>query len=151
MHLVDITMFYAPTSGGVRTYLDCKHSYLTRQVGVRHSVLVPAGIDAPDADFHCLGAAPLGTTGYRFPLRGGAWLRTLCRLQPDLIRPGIRIVWPGSRWQPAGSWTCRWSASTTRIYRGWWRGDWDSHCADRPRPTYAACTDSSTPYSRPAA
>lgn len=66
MHLVDITMFYAPTSGGVRTYLDCKHSYLTRQVGVRHSVLVPAGIDAPDADFHCLGAAPLGTTGYRF-------------------------------------------------------------------------------------
>lgn len=95
MHLVDITMFYAPTSGGVRTYLDCKHSYLTRQVGVRHSVLVPAGIDAPDADFHCLGAAPLGTTGYRFPLRGSAWLRTLCRLQPDLIEAGdpYRLAW----------------------------------------------------------
>ena len=95
MHLVDITMFYAPTSGGVRTYLDCKHDYLARQAGIRHSVLVPAGVDAPDADFHCLRAAPLGTTGYRFPLRGSAWLRALCRLQPDLIEAGdpYRLAW----------------------------------------------------------
>lgn len=95
VHLADITMFYAPTSGGVRTYLDCKHHYLTQQAGVRHSVLVPASVDVPDADFHCLGAAPLGTTGYRFPLRGERWLSTLCRLQPDLIEAGdpYRLAW----------------------------------------------------------
>lgn len=95
MHLADVTMFYAPTSGGVRTYLDSKHHYLTRQAGVRHSVLVPAGTCVPDADFHCLPAPPLGASGYRFPLRGGHWLHMLRRLQPDLIEAGdpYRLAW----------------------------------------------------------
>ncbi|GAB4359211.1 MAG: glycosyltransferase family 1 protein [Immundisolibacter sp.] len=95
MHLVDITMFYAPTSGGVRTYLECKHSYLARQAGIHHDILVPTGVDAPDTHYHRLPAAPLGTTGYRFPLRGGAWLRALCQLRPDLIEAGdpYRLAW----------------------------------------------------------
>ena len=38
MHIADITMFYAPASGGVRTYLDAKHRRLALKPGIRHSL-----------------------------------------------------------------------------------------------------------------
>ena len=41
MHIADMTMFYAPASGGVRTYLEAKHRHLWHYPGIRHSVLVP--------------------------------------------------------------------------------------------------------------
>ena len=41
VHIADMTMFYAPASGGVRTYIDAKHRRLRRYPGVQHSVLVP--------------------------------------------------------------------------------------------------------------
>ena len=43
LHIADMTMFYAPASGGVRTYLEAKHRRLQLYSGVRHSLLVPGG------------------------------------------------------------------------------------------------------------
>lgn len=69
MHIADITMFYAPTSGGVRSYLTHKHSYLSAQPGIRYSILVPGGGASDDGGVYTLPAPPLGRTGYRLPLR----------------------------------------------------------------------------------
>ena len=41
MHIADITMFWTPSSGGVRTFLEAKDAWLAKQPGIRHSLLVP--------------------------------------------------------------------------------------------------------------
>lgn len=95
MHIADITMFYAPTSGGVRSYLTNKHQFLATQTGVRHSMLVPGVRPSSDDGLYALPAPPLGTTGYRIPLRGERWTQALCQLQPDVIEAGdpYRLAW----------------------------------------------------------
>lgn len=95
VHIADITMFYAPTSGGVRTYLTQKQAYLATQSGIRHSLLVPGKSAARRGDVHTLPAPPIGRTGYQLPLRGKRWTQTLCELQPDLIEAGdpYRLAW----------------------------------------------------------
>ena len=39
MHLLDVTMLYAPTSGGVVRYLRAKRAWLKRHTSIRHSLL----------------------------------------------------------------------------------------------------------------
>lgn len=89
MHIADITMFYAPASGGVRTYLDAKHRRLGRYLGVRHSLLIPGARSSHSDGVYKVPAPalPFGN-GYRFPLRVSPWRNTLQRLQPDLIEVG---------------------------------------------------------------
>ncbi|WP_342650703.1 glycosyltransferase family 1 protein [Pseudomonas sp. REB1044] len=89
VHIADITMFYAPASGGVRTYLDAKHHRLDAMAGVRHSLLIP-GAHARHADgIYHVPAPPLPFgKGYRFPVRLAPWCNVLRRLQPDLIEVG---------------------------------------------------------------
>jgi alpha-1,6-mannosyltransferase len=41
MHLVDTTLFFSPTSGGVRRYLTAKHAWLANREPWTHSLLVP--------------------------------------------------------------------------------------------------------------
>ncbi|MFP3370255.1 MULTISPECIES: glycosyltransferase family 4 protein [unclassified Pseudomonas] len=89
VHIADITMFYAPASGGVRTYLDAKHRRLDAMHGVRHSLLIP-GASAQHADgIYQVPAPPLPFgKGYRFPVRLAPWCSELRRLKPDLIEVG---------------------------------------------------------------
>lgn len=89
MHIADITMFYAPASGGVRTYLDAKHHRLYAMPGVRHSLLIP-GANASHTDgVYQVPAPPLPFgNGYRFPVRLAPWCNVLRSLQPDLIEVG---------------------------------------------------------------
>ncbi|WP_397451532.1 glycosyltransferase family 4 protein [Pseudomonas sp. NA-150] len=89
MHIADMTMFYAPASGGVRTYLDAKHRRLGRYPGVRHSLLIPgASYSHKDGIYKVPAPAlPFGN-GYRFPLRLAPWRNVLQDLQPDLIEVG---------------------------------------------------------------
>ena len=89
MHIADITMFYAPASGGVRTYLDAKHHRLDAIHGVRHSLLIP-GASAQHGDgIYQVPAPPLPFgKGYRFPVRLAPWCNTLRTLKPDLIEVG---------------------------------------------------------------
>ncbi|WP_235041727.1 glycosyltransferase family 4 protein [Vreelandella profundi] len=93
MHIADVTMFYAPASGGVRTYLQAKHRVFSHLPQLRTSLLVPGAERDSLGDHHTLPALhlPLGQ-GYRFPLRGRAWRDTLIDLQPDLIEAGDPYV-----------------------------------------------------------
>lgn len=89
MHIADITMFYAPASGGVRTYLDAKHRRLLVKPGIRHSLLIPGAHLGEDNGVYTVPAPalPFGK-GYRFPLRLAPWRNVLQGLQPDLIEVG---------------------------------------------------------------
>ncbi|PYB85075.1 MULTISPECIES: glycosyltransferase family 1 protein [Pseudomonas] len=89
VHIADITMFYAPASGGVRTYLDAKHHRLDAMSGVRHSLLIPGASASQTNGVYHVPAPPLPFgNGYRFPVRLAPWCKELRRLQPDLIEVG---------------------------------------------------------------
>lgn len=89
VHIADITMFYAPASGGVRTYLDAKHRHLGRLPGVRHSLLIPGARSTHTDGVYKVPAPALPfSNGYRFPLRISPWCNQLQDLQPDLIEAG---------------------------------------------------------------
>jgi alpha-1,6-mannosyltransferase len=89
VHIADITMFYAPASGGVRTYLDAKHRRLGRYPGIRHSLLIPGShLGEQDGVYTVPAPAlPFGK-GYRFPWRLAPWRNVLRDLQPELIEVG---------------------------------------------------------------
>jgi alpha-1,6-mannosyltransferase len=91
MHIADVTMFYTPVSGGVRTYLEAKHRGLAGYV--QHSLVVP-GPHGSEAGYIRHVAAPLLPFGhgYRFPLRKKNWVDTLIRLRPNLIEVGDPYV-----------------------------------------------------------
>ena len=94
IHVVDATMFWSATGGGVRRYLLTKHDWLAKRSGWRHTIAVPGG-DAV-AGRACLPSLPLpGSGGYRLPLRRGAIARVLRELRPDLIEAGdpYRVAW----------------------------------------------------------
>jgi alpha-1,6-mannosyltransferase len=95
MHVVDVSMFWAPGSGGVRTYLQAKHQWLSRQPCVDHTLLVPGAEPGCQAGVCTLPAPlmPLGH-GYRFPLRKRAWVERLVQLHPDVIEVGDPYVLP---------------------------------------------------------
>ncbi|WP_282366027.1 glycosyltransferase family 4 protein [Pseudomonas sp. PS02290] len=89
MHIADMTMFYAPASGGVRTYLDAKHRRLALYPGVRHSLLIPGPQSSHEDGVYRVPAPPVPFgNGYRFPLRVGPWREALRSLRPDLIEVG---------------------------------------------------------------
>ncbi|XQU09530.1 hypothetical protein P4544_07360 [Halomonas sp. LY9] len=83
MHIADVTMFHAPASGGVRTYLQAKHRVLSRTANLRTSLLVPGAERDSLGDHHTLPALhlPLGQ-GYRFPVRRRPWRDALIHLSP---------------------------------------------------------------------
>ena len=95
LHLVDTTMFWSPTGGGVRRYLQTKHDWLAGQPRWRHSIAVPrvAGSEPGAATLPSI-ALP-GSGGYRLPLRRAAIARVLAGLAPDLIEAGdpYRVAW----------------------------------------------------------
>ena len=89
MHIADMTMFYAPASGGVRTYLDAKHRRLRAYPGVQHSLLIPGDSYSHNDGIYRIPTPPLPfAKGYRFPLRRTPWRNLLRALQPDLIEVG---------------------------------------------------------------
>lgn len=112
VHIADMTMFYAPSSGGVRTYLEAKRTRLVNSKGVRHSLLIPgtpasatpvadmvthidSAKSSPQARLQVVRvpAPPLPfSSGYRFPLRRHHWLDTLAHLRPDVLEAGDPYV-----------------------------------------------------------
>src|SRR6185369_2143968 len=95
LHLVDATMFWSPTGGGVRRYLQTKHAWLAEQPRWRHTIAVPrvAGTSASAAT---LPSWPLPASGgYRLPVRRRAIAKVLVELRPDLIEAGdpYRVAW----------------------------------------------------------
>ncbi|MGC4027338.1 MAG: glycosyltransferase [Steroidobacteraceae bacterium] len=90
MHLVDTTLFYSPTSGGVRRYLNAKHAWLQGQENWQHSLLVPGDVTLLErgGTSSIAGAIVPGTFNYRLPLAPRRWRRMLEQLEPDLIEAG---------------------------------------------------------------
>ncbi|HEY6943201.1 glycosyltransferase [Dokdonella sp.] len=87
MHVVDLTLFFAPHSGGVKRYLLAKRAFLATQRDVRHTLLVPG----PRTAAHAPGLVELASprvpfgAGYRVPLRVHDWSAMLRDLRPDLV------------------------------------------------------------------
>lgn len=92
-HLVDATMFWSATGGGVRRYLQAKHQWLSRHTAWRHTIA------APVADLPGMAQLPAvslpGSGGYRLPIRRRALAAALVDLQPDVIEAGdpYRLAW----------------------------------------------------------
>ena len=89
-HLVDTTLFYSPTSGGVKRYLTAKHAWLAAHSRWQHTLVVPGERDRTDRGGVCtLAGHPVpGSFNYRLPLDPRRWLRLLDALEPDLIEAG---------------------------------------------------------------
>lgn len=89
MHLLDITMLYAPTSGGVVRYLRAKSAWLRGHSSIRHSVLVPGRANARGAHGEIyLRTWALSARGHRWPLAAHRWSREIRACAPDLIEVG---------------------------------------------------------------
>src|SRR5260370_1905300 len=90
MHLVDTTLFYSPTSGGVKRYLTAKHAWLAAQGSWEHTIVVRGR----EAKFQRGGLCSLSgcpvpaTFNYRLPLNPRRWTRVLEALEPTLIEAG---------------------------------------------------------------
>lgn len=88
MHLLDMTLFYAPESGGVKRYLSAKHGWLQGHKQVTNTLLVPGETDTPWQSGGTVTLAspslPFGQ-GYRLPLNLPRWSRAIRALDPDII------------------------------------------------------------------
>jgi alpha-1,6-mannosyltransferase len=90
MHVVDATLFYSPTSGGVKRYLLAKHEWMRRHTKWRHSLVVPGDrtTHAPGDVSTVEGRLVPGAFNYRLPLNPLRWSRAIDALEPDLIEVG---------------------------------------------------------------
>jgi len=90
MHLVDTTLFYSPTSGGVRRYLNAKHAWLNTYTSWEHTILVPGARNhIQRGEVSTLrGFVVPGTFNYRLPLNPLRWIDRLEALEPSLIEAG---------------------------------------------------------------
>jgi alpha-1,6-mannosyltransferase len=90
LHLVDTTLFYSPTSGGVKRYLTAKHAWLAAHSRWEHTLVVPGERDRTERGGVCtLRGYPVpGSFNYRLPLDPRRWVRLLDALDPDLVEVG---------------------------------------------------------------
>ncbi len=90
MHLVDTTLFYSPTSGGVKSYLSAKHAWLKANTSWQHTIVVPGEVDhfEPGEVSTLSGFQVPGTFNYRLPVNPQRWTRLLTALNPTVIEAG---------------------------------------------------------------
>jgi alpha-1,6-mannosyltransferase len=90
MHVVDATLFYSPTSGGVKRYLLAKHEWFRAHTSWRHTLVVPGESEtrAPGDISTIAGGLVPGAFNYRLPLNPLRWSRAIDELEPDLIEVG---------------------------------------------------------------
>jgi len=90
MHVVDATLFYSPTSGGVKRYLLAKHEWMRAHTNWRHSLVVPGDsrTHVPGDISMVAGGLVPGAFNYRLPLNPVHWSRAIDALEPDLIEIG---------------------------------------------------------------
>jgi len=98
LRLLDITIFYAEASGGVRTYLDAKAHALSH-LGVSHALVIPGGEDAISTQggtrvYRLRSPAIPTTPGYRLLTSAQALERIIQEERPDLIELGSPFLVP---------------------------------------------------------
>jgi alpha-1,6-mannosyltransferase len=101
VHVVDTTLFYSPTSGGVKRYLGAKHAWIAAHTPWQHTIVVPGRELRFERGGVCtLPGCPVpGTFNYRLPLNARRWTRLLDALEPTLIEAGdaFHPAWCGWR------------------------------------------------------
>lgn len=91
MKICDLTQSYAPTGGGVRTYIHAKRDRIRAGAeGHEHLLIVPGAEDGVSREgplaTHTIASPPVPGSGvYRFLLRSDKVLRVLRRERPDVI------------------------------------------------------------------
>ena len=85
MHVVDTTVFFSPTSGGVKRYLMAKHAWYAAHTPWRHTLLVPGerAQFAPGGLSTLRGIKVPGTFNSRLPIDPPRWSAMLAALEPD--------------------------------------------------------------------
>ena len=86
-------MFWSPSGGGVRRYLEAKRDWLVGQAGWRHTIVAPGAVGAGFGD---CGGVPLPLSdGYRMPVQRGRAAQAIAAQAPDLIEVGdpYRLAW----------------------------------------------------------
>ena len=77
-HLLDITMLYAPHSGGVTRYLREKRAWIARSTTMRHTLVVPALRDGVGPRGEILIRTRAWTRSpYRWPYDAPRWVREM--------------------------------------------------------------------------
>jgi alpha-1,6-mannosyltransferase len=99
LKVLDITKFFGPTTGGIRTYLLEKSSFVQRHPDLRHVVVVPAREDVVTEDGHTrwyhLAGPPIPTQApYRFLLSRSRFAAILAEERPDIIEVGSPYLVP---------------------------------------------------------
>src|SRR5262249_62049485 len=85
MRVVDVTQWYGPTSGGIRTYLHAKAAFAAAN-GLGHALVVPGAV-AEDGTVSASpvvavrGRTPTDRWGYRVVTRSGGLIAGLDRLE----------------------------------------------------------------------
>lgn len=107
MRVVDLTQWYSPVSGGIRTYLVAKAEWAARH-GRAHAAVVTgahAGVDiVGDSRFERVrGRTPSDAWGYRLAPRRAPVLAALERLDPSVVVLHDALAFPMSvaRWAAA--------------------------------------------------
>jgi len=100
VRVVDLTQWYSPTSGGIRTYLRSKAAWATRH-GLSHAAVVTGPRDRDEevgaSTFrHVRGRTPADRWGYRVAPRSGPVLKALERLEPDVVVLHDALAFPRS-------------------------------------------------------
>jgi len=103
MHLVDTTLFYSPTSGGVKRYLSAKHAWLSAHTSWEHTIVVPGRRGAIQHGGVCTvpGYPVPGTFNYHLPINPRRWVRLLEVLEPTLLEAGDAFHPAWCAWQVA--------------------------------------------------
>jgi len=103
MHLVDTTLFYSPTSGGVKRYLSAKHAWLSAHTSWEHTIVVPGRRGAIQRGGVCTvpGYPVPGTFNYHLPINPRRWVRLLEVLEPTLLEAGDAFHPAWCAWQVA--------------------------------------------------
>lgn len=105
--VIDVTQWYSPTSGGIRTYLHAKAAWAAAE-GRAHAAIVTGGAPGEDPfpagrSRTVRGRTPTARWGYRVALRPGPVLDALERLEPDVVVLHDPLAFPRAivRWARA--------------------------------------------------
>ncbi|MDB5889045.1 MAG: glycosyl transferase group 1 [Rhodocyclales bacterium] len=92
-HIVDVTMFWANQSGGVKRYLLSKNAYFERTARWKHSIVIPGtlGVQPPGIP----GILLPFSSGYRIPLTARSSRKVMLQMAPDIIEAGdpYQLAW----------------------------------------------------------
>jgi alpha-1,6-mannosyltransferase len=97
--LLDITEFFSPLGGGVKTYLRTKARWLSDRTAIEHIVVLPSDENAAERwnasrVYYVAGAQVPASPGYHFLTAAGA-LRTIFeRERPDIVEIGSPFLAP---------------------------------------------------------